>query len=255
MEKKTCCYVYTKGKSMNSQCKTKIKDDQDYCFKHMKFSTIINEVHDQKLDNEDKCIEDKGEENPVIIKLPKAEESNSLNIEEDQVLDKNEQDDRKSDDEQEEEDYPQGGQILLDNQDKKLEETIDNYMVSLPWLHDLLPERTIESSSEWLSKINTLVENRQMDLIVKSGFNATTSIFESIVCAKGINIEGYSDVLSSNPEIDQLLSLLRLQHMSDIKISPEMKLLGICAFSAVSIYNVNKTKASLDNIRRPQFKE
>lgn len=241
--KKTCCYVYTKGKSMNSQCKTKIKADQEYCLKHMKHSNPGPNEENELL--EDICKDKEVKE--VVIKLPKVEDRESISIH-------SEEPEEESQEEEQDEIVP--SQILLDNQDKKLEETINNYMVSLPWLHDALPERTIESSSEWLSKINTLVENRQMDLIVKSGFNATTSIFESIVCAKGINIEGYSDVLSSNPEIDQLLSLLRLQHMSDIQISPEMKLLGICAFSAVSIYNVNKTKATLNNNnRRPIFKE
>jgi hypothetical protein len=92
-------------------------------------------------------------------------------------------------------------------------------------------------------EIRQVLAMRTTDALIMTGFRTTNSFVESMLCSKGIDISGYSDLVCLNPEIKELLMIIRLKHQDKlVEISPEMKLGLSCAMTAVLCFNLNKSK-------------
>jgi len=52
-----------------------------------------------------------------------------------------------------------------------------------------------------------------------------------------LKLQGYETMLRGNPEIKEILRILKIKHLSSLQeVTPEQKLLGIMLLSAVSIH-------------------
>jgi len=94
------------------------------------------------------------------------------------------------------------------------------------------------SPDQWVSKINVLVNDRTLFELVKLGFYSTAGDVEFISSSWfGLKLNGYEACLRSNPEIEELLKILKIKHLSSLQdVTPEQKLLGVCLFSALTVH-------------------
>jgi len=53
----------------------------------------------------------------------------------------------------------------------------------------------------------------------------------------GLKLNGYEAFLRSNPDIEELLKILKIKRLSSLQdVMPEQKLLGVCLFFALTIH-------------------
>jgi len=71
-----------------------------------------------------------------------------------------------------------------------------------------------------------------------------------------LKLQGYEAMLRGNPEIKEILRILKIKHLSSLQeVTPEQKLLGIMLLSAVSIHQLNSAGPQLQNNNQPPFPE
>jgi len=98
-------------------------------------------------------------------------------------------------------------------------------------LADLTPQ-------EWLNQINLILNDRTSLEIVKLGFYTTASFVEHAgMHWFNLKLKGYEAMPRGNPEIEEILRILKIKHLSSLQeVTPEQKLLGIMLLSPVSIH-------------------
>jgi len=132
-----------------------------------------------------------------------------------------------------------------DDEEIKIQQ-IKLYYKNFPWLDeelhfeeqgDLMLKQK-NSINQWVSKINILVNDRTLFELVKLGFYSTAGAIEYLSSSWfGLKLNGYEACLRSNPEIEELLKILKIKHLSSLQdVTPEQKLLGICLFSVLTIH-------------------
>jgi len=225
-----CNYIFKKGASKGQRCERMIPMDVGgFCKSHRKkepqqqaapAETPIPkksfDVLPQKKEEEEIVDED-----TEIIELPPIEEE-----------------------EEEYEEEEEGEEELEDGpSDELVIQQIKLYYSNLPFLDQELPfeQQGHLSPQEWLNRINYIISDRTSLEILKLGFYTTASMVEHV----GINwfslrLQGYEQALRGNREVDEILKILKIKHLSSLQdISPEQKLLGIMLFSAISIHRLN----------------
>jgi len=105
------------------------------------------------------------------------------------------------------------------------------YYKNLPFLDEELPfdQQADLTPQEWPTQIN-LIQNETTSLkIVKLGFYTTASFMEHVGTHWfNLKLQGYEAVLRGNPEIKEILRILKIKHLSLLQeVTPEQKLLGI----------------------------
>jgi len=69
-----------------------------------------------------------------------------------------------------------------------------------------------------------------------------------------LKLQGYEEMLRGNPEIEEILRILKIKHLSKLQeVTPEQKLLGIMLLSAVSVHQLNSAGPQLQNNSQPPF--
>ncbi len=123
-----------------------------------------------------------------------------------------------------------------ENQDK-LERQIATFYNELPWLQGVLPfeSRGEESAEEWLKEIDKKICSRTGEQAVYIGFKGVTKVVEEIGVANGWKLKGYSSMMCSDPQVHELLHLIKVRNMGILAdISPEATLIATCIMGAVS---------------------
>jgi hypothetical protein len=136
--------------------------------------------------------------------------------------------------------------IDVENQDYyKANKYWQDTQLQCPFLKDIYPHDSIigKPYAQVEIEIRQVLAMRTTDALIMTGFRTTNSFVESMMCSKGIDISGYSDLVCLNPEIKELLMIIRLKHQDKlVEISPEMKLGLSCAMTAVLCFNLNRSK-------------
>jgi len=71
-----------------------------------------------------------------------------------------------------------------------------------------------------------------------------------------LKLQCYEAMLWGNPEIEEILRILKIKHLSLLQeVTPEQKLLGIMLLSVVSIHQLNSASQQLQNNSQPPFCE
>ena len=93
------------------------------------------------------------------------------------------------------------------------------YYSKLPWLEDLLPRdsRTDETAEEWLKKIDLITCSRASDAFMMAGFSVACSVIESVGVSRGFEVHGYTQAMTHNPQVPELLTLIRLRNIHVFK--------------------------------------
>jgi hypothetical protein len=190
----------------------------------------------------DKGKEKLDEDDMEIIELPALEE------EEEEELDLEEEEEEG----EEGEDQEDSKKIELEKDQIKL------YYNNLPWLDKELPfdEQGHLSTSEWLAKITVLINDRTSTELVKLGFYTTAGLAEQVGSnLLDLKLKGYERALRENPEIEELLTIIKIKHLSSLQdITPEYRLLGICLLTAVSCHRLNSIYPNVED-KSPPYKE
>jgi hypothetical protein len=161
--------------------------------------------------------------------------------------------------EEEEEELEELEEILEEEPEEEglIVQQIKLYYKNLPFLNEELPfhEQVDLTPQEWLNKINLILNDRTSLEIVKLGFYTSASFVEHV----GTNwfdlkLQGYEAMLRGNPEIEEILRILKIKHLSSLQeVTPEQKLLGIMLLSAVSIHRLNSSSSQSHS--QPPFPE
>jgi hypothetical protein len=260
-EKKKCAYIYTRGKKKGENCSVSVRDGQLYCKRHTKEikkevgsdfqlenlpQYILDDLNKEEQEEQEvQPAQEEPEEIPIIMKSKKI-----------QVIDEEPEEiiplpTVAEEQQQEDEENKEEPQIVDVNQDEN-ERLISRYYREIPWLQEVLPieSRGEAQATEWLHQIDMELSSRTSDQIIKWGFNTSTSCVEYFGCKYGMKIQGYSQMLSSNPEVDEILKIIKLRNLSAIsEITPEQKLLGIMLMSAVSLHSSQANNQSIDRER------
>jgi len=258
-----CNYIFKKGASKGQRCERMIPMDVGgFCKSHRKkepqqqaapADTPIPkksfDVLPQKKEEEIPIPKKKEEEIPIPKKsfdvLPQKKEEEE---EEEEIVDEDteiiELPPIEEEEEKEKEEEEKGKEKLEDEpSDELVIQQIKLYYSNLPFLDQELPfeQQGHLSPQEWLNRINYIISDRTSLEILKLGFYTTASMVEHV----GINwfslrLQGYEQALRGNREVDEILKILKIKHLSSLQdISPEQKLLGIMLFSAISIHRLN----------------
>jgi len=231
-ERERCNYIFQKGINMNQQCPREIILGNCFCWTHAKtayakklLSSNEVEVVEERKKTFDKLPSKKREDvdsDSKIIQLPQVEEEEGLeeilvNIPEEEP--------------EEEEGGPDEALII---------QQINLYYKNLPFLDEELPfdQQAELMPQEWLNQINLILNDRTSLKIVKLGFYTTASFVEHAGTHWfDLKLQGYEAMLRGNPEIKEILRILKIKHLSSLQeVTPEQKLLGIMLLSAVSIH-------------------
>jgi hypothetical protein len=279
-DKKTCAYIFTKGKSKGSQCVTRVKGDQEFCKKHAnnKASKVKEQPKEQPKEKVELYFEDEPDFNEEIERS--EEEKQQPREQPREAREAREQRDKVEDDIQdpevlniklptieEEERQAQGGDndetssriSSIPTDDK--EKIILRMYRGEPRLQDILPieSRTSESAEEWLQNIHEAIAELSSDSLVKTGFNTCTGLIEFVGSQRGFKLQGYSSFMAANKEVDNLLRLIKIKNLSVIsKIEPEVQLgllMGASAFQYHSSGQSNFSEIPESTRREPSFNE
>jgi len=221
-----CNYIFKKGASKGQRCKRMIPMDVGgFCKSHRKKepqqaapvqAPQPKKSFDVMPQKKEELEEEIVDEDTEIIELPPVEEE-----EEEEEL-------------EELEDGPSDELVI---------QQIKLYYSNLPFLDQELPfeQQGHLSPQEWLNRINYIVSDRTSLEILKLGFYTTASLVEHIGTNWfSLRLQGYEQALRGNREVDEILKILKIKHLSSLQdVSPEQKLLGIMLFSAISIHRLN----------------
>lgn len=151
-----------------------------------------------------------------------------------------------------------------------MERQIVAYYTLIPTLASELPyeSRGDASPQEWLKEIDKHICQKSGDSAILIGFRMVTGLVEAVGTSKGYKLHGYSNMMTADPEVQNLLNLIKLRNINRFsEVSPEMVLLGMCATQALSLHTIggrpelNQNPSILDQMkaeqasRQPKFKE
>ncbi len=109
-------------------------------------------------------------------------------------------------------------------------------------------------------EIDRVVGSRQADTFMEVGYFTSVSIAEQVGTKKGYQVEGWTESLKSQPEVYELLKIIRLRNQDKLSsISPEFKLLGITLMSGFAIHQgrsvtgFNGSKLNVEDTSKPKF--
>ncbi len=95
----------------------------------------------------------------------------------------------------------------------------------------------LSTAEEWLRQIDKHISQKSGDSAVLIGFKMVTGLTENIGVSRGYKLNGYSNLMVRDPEVQNLLHLIKLRNLNRFQeVSPEMVLLGLCATSAMSLH-------------------
>lgn len=159
--------------------------------------------------------------------------------------------------EDDEPNYPTTELTEDDKRDIEIEKQIEEYYRTLPWLAKTLPkDKLFGTAEEKLDSINFHVNQRTADLTLKAGFHAITETAEAVAVSFDYQVKGLSNVLDKNPEVSELLKIIRLTNADKVsKLSPEMKLAGICIATAFVMHKQNEIKHPIRKKTQPKVEE
>jgi len=70
-----------------------------------------------------------------------------------------------------------------------------------------------------------------------------------------LRLHGYEQMLRANPEIEEILKILKIKHLNSLQeVTPEQKLLGLMLFTAISVHRLNSSTQTMHN-GEPPFSE
>jgi len=114
------------------------------------------------------------------------------------------------------------------------------YYKNLPFLDEelLFDQQADLKPQEWLNQINLILNDRTSLKIIKLGFYTSTSFVEHAGTHWfNLKLQGYEAMLRGNPEIEGILRMLKIKHLSWLQeVTPEQKLLRIMLLSAMSFH-------------------
>jgi hypothetical protein len=85
-----------------------------------------------------------------------------------------------------------------------------------------------------------MVQDRNLDVLVFNGYSVSLQVIESyLIQNHGLKLKGWSNTITSNPEIRIALKELRKIYLDNIQVGLEAKLLFLTAISAVGYHNSN----------------
>lgn len=118
-------------------------------------------------------------------------------------------------------------------------------LIQYPYLGQIYPIHEIKGKKyeEVVTDIRMHISLRTSDILIVQGFKTVNSFVETAVTRGGVDITGYAEMVSLNPEIRELLMIIRIKHQDKLlEMSPEMKLMGSCVMTAMTCFSLNRSK-------------
>jgi len=205
---------------MNQQCPSEIPLGNRFCRTHSKTAFAkkllsLNEVEEEvevveerkktfdKLPSKKREQEEDVDPDTEFIQLPQVEEEEDLK----EIL---------ANIPEEEEGGPDEALIV---------QKIKLYYKNLPFLDEERPfdQQAELMPQEWFTQINLILNDRTSLEIVKLGFYSTASFVEHAGTHWfHLKLQGYEDMLRGNPEIEEILRILKIKHLSWLQeVTPE----------------------------------
>ncbi len=145
-----------------------------------------------------------------------------------------------------------------------LERQIYSFYQLIPTLATELPyeSRNGATAEEWLKQIDKHICQKSGDSAVLIGFKMVTGLIENVGVSRGYKLNGYSNLMVCDPEVQNLLHLIKLRNLNRFQeVSPEMVLCGLCLTSAMSLHaiggrpDLNALPVKPESERGPVYKE
>lgn len=120
-----------------------------------------------------------------------------------------------------------------------------NVCLQYPYLREVYKEKDIKGKKydEVVTEIRMQISMRTSDVLLMMGFRTVNGFVEQMACKNGVDISGYTDTITQNPEVRELLMLIRLKHQDKlVELGPEEKLGLACLMTAITCFSLNQSK-------------
>jgi len=132
------------------------------------------------------------------------------------------------------------------NNDPNLELQIQQHYKIYPGLEKTIPldSRGNLSAKEFLTKIQPYCEVEERLSFIKSAFNIFCQSYEQIGVFYDFKIEGFAEMLTNMPDLENKLRKIVLKHQASIDkvISPETDLLMMMVYCSYNLHLMNSKK-------------
>ncbi len=279
-----CQYRFKRGREKGNQCIVKkiVSPEEPYCLKHWKMvvgksdSKLSTPIPSPKVQSPKPqaprqevpvSIPVQEPSLPPIPNLPIPEEDPNIDYIYLDSPDKPIQQSKPKKVPEKEDTYSDQSEIAAEKPKEDtdaLERQIYSFYQLIPTLATELPyeSRGDATAEEWLRQIDKHICQKSGDSAVLIGFKMVTGLIENVGVSRGYKLNGYSNLMVCDPEVQNLLHLIKLRNLNRFQeVSPEMVLFGLCITSAMSLHaiggrpDLNSSPGKTEPERGPVYKE
>jgi hypothetical protein len=233
----TCIQIKRSGKLKGMPCGKKVKDfENQLCFEHSKrLKNNLARVSKPKKENvkkekPKKEVENWGQEGVDWVYEEDIEQKTEEKIEEENT-------------QQQESIPPQTEEVKLESLDFENKIQINDILEQSPPQQEIKEEKPKRKRKEVIKEEPTKPVRKPFSTndLIKTGFYLLATTTENLSVEHGFHIEGVTNKLMSNKDIEICLEELAHEYsVESIEVSPEVKLIFLCSTVVYSTYLENR---------------